>query len=118
MRLAATDEWGNQAESTVKVNRSVMLSRTGGEGGTSTAVLSLSDMDFGHYYALVIGNNKHAYLPDLKTAEVDARGVADIPHSRYGLCEVAAQRHPPRHQTEAGAKSSPIVIADIENRLR
>ena len=33
------------------------------------------DIDFGRYYALVIGNNRYQSLPNLKTAEADARGV-------------------------------------------
>ena len=32
---------------------------------------------FGSNYALVIGNNNHEHLPDLKTAQTDARAVSN-----------------------------------------
>ena len=46
---------------------------------------SYSDIDFGKYSALVIGNNNYKYLPQLKTAQNDARDVAEILKSQYGF---------------------------------
>lgn len=42
-------------------------------------------VDFGNYYALVIGNDEYANLPDLKTARNDARAVGDILRTKYGF---------------------------------
>lgn len=42
------------------------------------------DIDFGRYYALVIGNNSYKSLPNLKTAEADARGVHRVLQQKYG----------------------------------
>ena len=42
-------------------------------------------INFGRYYALVIGNNEYKYLPHLKTAAGDARAVADILRDTYGF---------------------------------
>ena len=42
-------------------------------------------INFGRYYALVIGNNEYKHLPNLKTAADDARAVADILRDTYGF---------------------------------
>ncbi|HXH04684.1 MAG TPA: caspase family protein, partial [Candidatus Competibacteraceae bacterium] len=50
----------------------------------TTAALPAS-LDFGRYYALVIGNNRYRNLPNLETAAVDAQAVAELLRSRYGF---------------------------------
>jgi len=44
-----------------------------------------TDIDFGRYYALVIGNNNYRSLPKLKTANNDAKVVAEILSNEYGF---------------------------------
>ena len=44
-----------------------------------------TDVDFGNYYALVIGNNHYANLTDLKTPENDANAIANVLKSKYGF---------------------------------
>lgn len=44
-----------------------------------------SDIDFGKYSALVIGNNNYKYLPVLKTAQNDAKKVAETLNNKYGF---------------------------------
>jgi hypothetical protein len=39
----------------------------------------------GHYYALVIGNDIYQYVPNLKTAEDDARVVESVLRERFGF---------------------------------
>ena len=46
---------------------------------------SVKGVDFGNYYALVIGNNKYSKLTNLKTAAHDARVVAGILENKYGF---------------------------------
>ena len=43
------------------------------------------DIDFGRYYAIVIGNNAYRFLDPLQTAQNDARAVADILTREYGF---------------------------------
>lgn len=45
----------------------------------------LPDVDFGNYYALVIGNNDYPHFENLRTAVADARAVANVLKSRYGF---------------------------------
>lgn len=42
-------------------------------------------IDFGRYYALVIGNNEYSSFPTLKTAVNDARKVAQVLQNKYGF---------------------------------
>ncbi len=42
-------------------------------------------VDFGDYYALIIGNNGYASLPPLSTAVHDANALAGLLSSRYGF---------------------------------
>ena len=56
-----------------------------GSTTTSVAKASIPKVDYGDYYALVIGNNRYAHLPDLRTAVNDARNVADFLKADSGL---------------------------------
>jgi uncharacterized caspase-like protein len=42
-------------------------------------------VDFGHYYALVIGNQNYTHWPDLKTPAKDAMQTAEILSKKYGF---------------------------------
>ena len=42
-------------------------------------------MDYGQYYALVIGNNRYEHLSNLRTAVNDARSVANLLELDYGF---------------------------------
>jgi TPR repeat protein len=43
------------------------------------------EVDFGNYYALVIGNNQYSHFPNLVSASVDARETAELLSSKYGF---------------------------------
>jgi uncharacterized caspase-like protein len=43
------------------------------------------NIDYGPYFALVIGNNNYKHLPQLKTAQNDAKEVAEILQDQYGF---------------------------------
>lgn len=45
----------------------------------------VSKLDFGRFYALVIGNDNYAHLPKLKTAVADAKAVANTLTADYGF---------------------------------
>jgi hypothetical protein len=60
--------------------------------GTSTvakvskpAKPAIPKLDYGDYYALVIGNNRYEHLQNLRTAVNDARNVADLLKVDYGF---------------------------------
>jgi ankyrin repeat protein/uncharacterized caspase-like protein len=52
---------------------------------TQSKPFAYQDIDFGHYYALVIGNNNYQSLPKLISAKNDAQEVAKILTNLYGF---------------------------------
>jgi hypothetical protein len=46
---------------------------------------SMTDIDFGHYHALVIGNGDYRHFKDLATAINDAEAVASLLEQAYGF---------------------------------
>ena len=53
-----------------------------------TKVIESQKIDYGDYYALVIGNNNYKNLPDLKTAVNDAKKMKEVLLSQYGFTQV------------------------------
>jgi len=52
---------------------------------TSVAQSSIPNLDYGDYFALVIGNNRYDHLSQLRTAVSDARSVANLLELDYGF---------------------------------
>jgi serine/threonine protein kinase len=46
---------------------------------------TLTELDFGSYHALVIGNNQYHQLPQLETAVLDAEEIAQLLETKYGF---------------------------------
>ncbi|MDT0618799.1 caspase family protein [Salinisphaera sp. P385] len=49
------------------------------------AGIRVDDMDFGQYYALVIGNRDYVSIQDLDTPITDAQAIASLLESKYGF---------------------------------
>lgn len=79
LRIAAFDSEGNKTEHLVTVTRH----------------RNIPDIEFGKYYALVIGINDYETLPKLNTAVVDAQVVARTLEELYGY-EVTLLTDPSR----------------------
>ncbi|MGF1475150.1 MAG: caspase family protein [Geminicoccaceae bacterium] len=47
--------------------------------------LETPDLEFGRFYALVIGNNNYQHLEQLESAQNDAKAVAELLETRYGF---------------------------------
>ena len=86
--------WASIKDSRKIVDIQTFLSRNpvgehGAEAKAKLKVLkkfaSISDIQFGNYHALVIGNNDYKHLPKLKTAVGDANAVAAILEKEYGF---------------------------------
>ena len=54
-------------------------------GGGSVAKPSVPSLDYGRYYALVIGNDNYRHMGDLRTAVNDARRVSAVLEDDYGF---------------------------------
>jgi len=68
-----------------KLAKSRIKKFSGGGTPTSVAQSSIPPLNYGNYYALVIGNNRYDHLGDLRTAVNDARSVASLLESDYGF---------------------------------
>jgi hypothetical protein len=53
--------------------------------GSTISDPSILNINYGNYYALVIGNNQYKHFSDLRTAVNDARAVAHTLESNYGF---------------------------------
>ena len=71
-----------------RLKQEVAQVRSAAGGGAAAPVVAEVDtekIDFGSYYALIIGIDKYKYLPNLKTATKDAKGVAKVLTENYGF---------------------------------
>lgn len=82
--VVAVDKLGNRTSLDFK-----MIAASGGPASTQTPKQKKSnavgDINFGSYYALVIGNNKYQYMTNLKSAVTDAKAVAGVLEQQYGF---------------------------------
>lgn len=90
VRLVAVDRQGKRAAvefqfaPEAQPSATVSAGTSAGTAETSTAP-PLPPIDFGKYYALVIGNDDYRSLPHLATPVNDAEKVAQLLRDRYGF---------------------------------
>jgi uncharacterized protein YgiM (DUF1202 family) len=77
---------------------------------------SAPSIDFGRYYALVIGNNTYRALPDLHSAVNDARAVGALLKSDYGF-EVKVLTNATRSETYSTLARMRRKVGDKDNLL-
>ena len=87
-------------------------------GGTATSVAqsSIPDLNYGDYYALVIGNNRYEHLPELRTAINDAQSVANVLEIDYGF-EVTVLENADRSQILKAISVLRSKVGDQDNVL-
>ena len=62
----------------------IKIKKLGG-AATSIAKVSIPNLDYGDYHALVIGNNRYQNLRDLRSAVNDAKAISTILEIDYGF---------------------------------
>ena len=77
---------------------------------------AIPDIDFGKYYALVIGNNAYRELPKLQSAISDARAVGALLENQYGF-EVELLTNATRSEIFGSLSSMRRRIGSNENLL-
>ncbi len=65
--------------------KTFLPARTGKESVSVKPVTASSNVDFGRYHALVIGNGNYEFLPRLETARNDAETIARLLKADYGF---------------------------------
>lgn len=89
--IVAVDKAGRRGQLRFMLEPAVSAEATAGaEAATTVAdslprVLGTTDIDFGRFHALVIGNNAYRHIPRLESARNDAEAVASVLAERYGF---------------------------------
>lgn len=86
VRVVAVDKLGRPASvefTLVPAERAVFSKLR--EAVMAQSPISVPNINFGTYYALIIGNNHYQKLPALDTAKNDARAVDALLRKRYGF---------------------------------
>jgi TPR repeat protein/uncharacterized caspase-like protein len=81
-----------------------------------TETSPLPARQFGSYYALVIGNNDYAYLPNLKTSVNDAKAVSELLKTRYGY-NITLLLNANRHQMMTALNALRNQLTETDNLL-
>lgn len=89
VKIVAVDKLGNRATVDFALvadqSQAASMTASAGESDVPAEAKKLPPIDFGPYYALVIGNNDYTHLPKLDTAVNDAQSVASVLSSKYGF---------------------------------
>jgi len=86
--IVAVDQIGKRGTFEFTLKPQAMRSTTGTAGGAAPddePALPALNLDFGKYYALVIGNNNYGKLPKLSTPTADAEAIASVLKEKYGF---------------------------------
>jgi hypothetical protein len=73
-------------------------------------------IEFGEFYALVIGNDRYERLPHLETATADAQAIAEVLTQRYGF-HVTLLQNANRYQILSALNKLRAELTDKDNLL-
>jgi len=86
INVVAVDKQGKRAAlDFLLVPKQKQATASGEKPEVSKGSSAGKDVDFGKYYALVVGNNNYANLTNLKTPENDAKAIAEVLKTKYGF---------------------------------
>ena len=84
--LVAIDKSGSRsAVDFVIIPKEVTIASAADKGKDRKGRRESSDINFGEYHALIIGNNDYSHLTDLTTAVNDVKAVEEVLRSKYGF---------------------------------
>ena len=112
VNLVAVDKQGKRAALDF-----ILQAEQGADGVvTAAAAPYLSRVEFGHYYALVIGNQAYKQLPRLDTAIEDARAVSEVLTSKYGF-KVTMLQNATRYEILSALNKLRTQLTEKDNLL-
>jgi Caspase domain/Sel1 repeat len=120
VQLVAIDKQGKRAvvEFTFAPEAPQAARQASGQGISELAAAPerLPDINFGRYYALVIGNDSYRSLPHLETPVNDAEAVAKLLSQKYGF-EVTLLRNATRYDILSALNKMREQLTDKDNLL-
>lgn len=95
----------------------ILQAEQGADGAvTAAAAPYLARVEFGHYYALVIGNQAYKQLPRLDTAIEDAKAVSEVLTSKYGF-KVTMLQNATRYEILSALNKLRAQLTEKDNLL-
>lgn len=94
LEIVAYDKWGLNTIERIVLNK----------------IVETFKINYGDYYALIIGNNEYDYLPNLKTAVNDSRVISEILRSKYKFKDVIQLENATR-------KEILVSLYNLKNKL-
>jgi len=85
IRIVATDKKNHSSDLSVRLFAAESAEQPSFAGTTTGDVQRAGDIQFGNFYALIIGNNDYASYPDLQTPTTDAKSLEVLLRERYGF---------------------------------
>jgi hypothetical protein len=86
IEITAVDDAGERTSVSFSVARRVSIESPGQVTGSRTVEnQDNTDIDFGSYHAIIVGNNRYSDMSDLRTAETDAKVIDAILRKKYGF---------------------------------
>jgi len=117
VKIVATDKRGNSSLMTFnllpKSPEATLIADDTTEKNISSSYPSIN---FGRFYALIIGNNDYTGLPTLKTSVNDARAVDEVLRARYGY-KTTLLINANRHQIMTALNELRNKLTDKDNLL-
>ena len=83
--MLVVDNNGRQAELDFLIQNAAGAVASAPLSPANDSLSKPGDLNFGNYYAVVIGNDDYTYLPKLRTAVHDARRVDQVLREQYGF---------------------------------
>lgn len=117
--VVAVDRSGARASVNFKLMPEAAQQRAGAEDSQSRSSYlgqELQKVNFGRYYALVIGNNDYQHLTDLRTAINDAEHIAGILGKRYGF-ETKILKNATRYDILSALNEYRDILSEDDNLL-
>jgi len=85
VRIVATDKRNKTSDLSVRLLAAAGSDQPSYASNNMPDVRRMGNIQFGKFYALIIGNNDYATYPDLKTPAADAKSLEVLLRERYGF---------------------------------
>lgn len=85
VRIVATDKKNQSSDLSVRLLAPESAEQASYASASTTDTQRVGDIQFGNFYALIIGNNDYAGYPDLQTPAADAKSLEVLLRGRYGF---------------------------------
>ncbi len=119
--IVAVDVGGNRSELKFVLSpeskTDKQATRSSGDSMPDASPLNkaISQIEFGDYYALLIGNNDYKYMPQLITPIKDVEAISDILQSKYGFKETMILKNATRYDILTAMNKLRKKLTDKDN---